>query len=947
MASVLLAAGSKLRALQTCLYVRRKLIVKFALLLSSCGSRDIAEISDVHLSTRYRLTRALFLSLLIFSQIPIANGSAVEADRVTADISNIERSPADRVDAGSSSASEVSPSEDRGYRLPPKAIVDLIDIPPPPNVRVSPNGQWLALEDKKSLPNINEIDTSVLRLAGISVNPSNGNPPIDPSNVRVLTNRSLGLIRVSDGAQFVIRNTPNERMSGVLWAPDGLYLAFLHYTQNGPELWVASTERQESWRLSGPMINEAGPPIGVQIVGGFGACQWMPDSRHLLCLTEPLERGAPPTPPPMSMGPVIEDTRHSSVGTSSFDTDLLHNDHDEALFHYYATSQPQLIDISTSHRENIGEPAVYLNLRPSPNGKYFLSERAVVPYSRRVPYWYFARTVDIIDERGAPLHHVGRFPEGFKAVTNERNMNPGPRAFTWRPNAMASLCFAELLDGDFGHPARYRDRLMELDFPFNRPAHEVLRTQGIIQVDRQSVGSWTTDGRALVKEKDLRNNIERMWLLQEKSKALQTELWERKIQGFYGDSVVEKFVLTYDSRGQRTLLHQGEWVYLEGTEYKDPKDGTRMFVDRLNLLSHRRERLFRSSGESYERFIAVLDGKAGNILTTFETPQQPPDYLLRNLRIGTQRYLTAFRETGQYYSSGGQRGIELTYTRADGLPLNGTLLLPKNYERGVPVPTIVWSYPLIVESIDAYKSLPTRAAVSAATISPYTFTGFSTEVGRYSSDDLVRTLITQGYAIFYIDMPLVGGAKAYETYVDQIVANANAAVDVLLKRGITRHGIIGVGGHSFGGTIAVSLLAHTDLFAAGVSIDGMYDPTRTPFALVMETRNYWEAPLVYRQISAWESANRVNSPLLLIHGQADDNWLTRPADAQFIYDSLKGLRKTVRLVMLPAEGHDPRAPESVLEMIAEMVSWFDTYIKSPVDDAPRSRPASAPDPTPR
>jgi dipeptidyl aminopeptidase/acylaminoacyl peptidase len=813
--------------------------------------------------------------------------------------------------------------EDSGYRLPPKAIIDLIDVPPRPNVRVSPDGRWLALEDQRQRARVRDVTADTLRLAGISVDPKTGNPPVDLESTRVVKNRNFSLIRVSDGRQRDIRKTPTESMSGVLWAPDGLHLAFLHFTENGPELWAASVEKLAAWPLVGASINEAAPPIRIKVVGGFGACEWMSDSRRLLCLTVPTGRGSPPKPVDSRAGPSIEDTRHEAAGTSFFGTDLLRNSQDDALFQYYATSQPQIIDVLTGERTNIGVPAVYFNLRPSPNGQYLLCERLLRPYSRRLPYWQFARTIDILDASGGTVRQMASLPEPFQAPGNEFSMNAGPRDFDWRPDRPATVYFEDVLDGELGHAAPYRDRLLQIAYPFDALPREVLRTQGFIGSFAGGSVGWTERGQALVKERDVALNSERMWLVDREEKEQPALLWERHTRPLYGELTSEAFVFRTNPQGQQILLQTGHYLYLQGTENKDPNDGPRMFIDRLDLSTHRRQRIFRGRGESYESFEAILDKDANQLLTTFETPTQPPNYLLRNLRTGSQRYLTSF---DRYFRSLPERGVELSYSRPDGLPLSGILFLPMPYENGRPVPTVLWSYPHVVESIDAARTLPARSSANAiASISPYAFSGFGSDSS--SSDELIRALVTQGYAIFYADMPLVGGRRAYETYVDQIVANARAAVDVLVAHGITRPGMIGIGGHSMGGTVAAGLLAHTDLFAAGVSVDGQYDPARTPFGLAMDTRTYWQVPFIYRQISNWESADHVNFPLLLIHGLADSNPLTPPESARFLYASLRGLRKTARLVLLPGEDHDPRGLESVLQMTAEMVSWFNQYLK--------------------
>jgi dipeptidyl aminopeptidase/acylaminoacyl peptidase len=178
-------------------------------------------------------------------------------------------------------------------------------------------------------------------------------------------------------------------------------------------------------------------------------------------------------------------------------------------------------------------------------------------------------------------------------------------------------------------------------------------------------------------------------------------------------------------------------------------------------------------------------------------------------------------------------------------------------------------------------------------------------------------------------MPIVGRDKAEpnDTYISQLVSSAKAAVDELVKRGVGDADRVAVGGHSYGAFMAANLLAHSDLFRAGIARSGAYNRTLTPFGFQSEERTLWQAPQAYLEMSPFMHADRIKVPLLLIHGEADNNTGTYPMQSERFYQALQGHGGVARLVMLPHESHSYRARESILHMVWEMDRWLEQHVR--------------------
>jgi len=334
----------------------------------------------------------------------------------------------------------------------------------------------------------------------------------------------------------------------------------------------------------------------------------------------------------------------------------------------------------------------------------------------------------------------------------------------------------------------------------------------------------------------------------------------------------------------------------------------------VNLQTGASTRLFQSQAPYYEDPQILLDAEGTRALISRESPTEPTNYYVRDLAAnGKLRELTHFPNPLPQLV--GVKKEQIRYKRKDGVELTGTLYLPPHYDpkKDGPRPMLMWAYPAEFKSADA---------AGQVTDSPYRFNRIS-----YWGP---QAFLTMGYTVLdNFSVPIVGeGSKEpNDTYIPQLVASAEAAVDEVVRRGVADRNRIAVGGHSYGAFMTANLLAHTRLFKAGIARSGAYNRTLTPFGFQSEERNYWQAPEVYNTMSPFNYADHIKDALLMIHGEQDNNSGTFPIQSERMYAAIKGLGGTARLVLLPNEAHAYRARESIMQMLAEMNNWLDVYVK--------------------
>jgi len=798
------------------------------------------------------------------------------------------------------------------YQQPSQAAVDILDTPPAPAVSVSPDGKWMVIVSLKGMPGIADRAVPMLGLGGVRVfTRTNGPYDIKPYDMRSSytgTGTSYRLIRLDDGNERTLV-VPDSRLGPPMWSPDSRHFAFLHTTSSGIELWLTEARNGKTRALTGPEINAA------RSIDRYSdaPCSWMGDSRQLLCHFVPADRGAAPTEG-VPVGPSAQQTDGEASPVWTF-TNLLTSPLDEQQYDHFMTSEPQLVDIRNGERTAVAPQGIYETLQPSSDGRHLLSVRIVRPYSYLVPANRFPKTVELLDANGKLVRKLADLAMNSAGPTHLGWTADGPRDFVWVPGRSAAVAYVEPLDN--GNPKQdtvFRDRVVMLPEPFDGEPQELIRTRSrIVNSDDyrspNGLKFWADGARALVTEFEWGSRNAQTWLVDfDQPSASPSLVFEHNKDDWYGHPGVP--VLAHGDSGEEVLLEDGDWIYLIGEG--GSADGDHPFLDRFNIRTRKSERLFRDLGQSYEAIISVLDNRASTIVTRQESKSSPPNVYLRDLDADRKRALTSFSKPEQALSQA--RKQRINYERKDGIPLSGNLYLPADHEDGERLPVIIWAYPL------EYSSKQGAGQVRG---SSYRFSGTSP---RVTTDYML--FLTQGYAVLAdAGMPIVGGLEANDTYVEQLVDNAQAAVDKLVDMGVADRDRVGIAGLSYGAFMTANLLAHSDIFAAGIAMNGAYNRTLTPFGFQAERRTFWEAPEIYFEMSTFMHADKVNEPILLLHGEIDSNSGTYPIQSQRLYHALKGLGASARLVMMPHEDHIYAARETRLHALAEMFDWFDKHVK--------------------
>ena len=780
---------------------------------------------------------------------------------------------------------------------------------------VSPTHDTILLVSWQDYPSITRVATPFLRLAGVRVEPGNHSKHDTPGGYGITPcARSFDLVHVADSTQAHVALPATACPGEPVWAADGKHFAFVNLAPDSVELWIADATTARVHKIPGVRLN----PMFDD------AMMWMPDQKTLLVKLVPRGLGAPPAKTSAPTGPSIQETEGQKGQSSTYEVrDTLNNRHDEDVFDYYAASQLALVNVSSGAITPLGKQANYESLDPAPGGKHIFVTKIHKPYSYINTYDHFPKQVEVWDisqPTRIAVHTIASLPLADRIPIH--GVTTGPRDFSWRGTDPATLIWAEALDnGDWNVDVPNRDKIMLSKAPFSTPPVEIVRT-----VQRYAGYQWSEQPSiALLTEFDGNRHWKKTFIVNvDDSQQKPRLLWDLSTQELYknpGSPVTRQL-----PDGATVIRQEGDSIYLRGQG--SSTEGDRPFLDRLNLATEQSERLFRSDKTCYEQFLAFAGQDSKTFLTWHQSPTDPPNAFKRTIenKIDPPEEEATYSSTSAAIThipdpSPAVRAIKkrlVKYKRADGLDLSFTLYTPPGYQEGTRVPAILYAYPL------DYADPSAAGQVSG---SQNTFT----RLRQY------RFLLLAGYAIIdNASFPIVGDPKkAYDTYLDQLVADAKAAVDEAVRLGVADRDRIGVTGHSHGALMTVNLVAHSDLFRAGVATSGSYNKTLTPFGFQNERRSVWEAPDVYLKVSPFFVADKIKTPLLLMHGAEDANPGTTPLQSSKLFEAIRGNGGTTRLVLLPHEPHWYTAKESNEQEVYEMLRWFDKYVRN----APAGTPA--------
>jgi dipeptidyl aminopeptidase/acylaminoacyl peptidase len=779
----------------------------------------------------------------------------------------------------------------QGYKQPPQNVLDVLNAPVTPNVSISPDNKYMLLSEGVRYPPISELAQPMLRLAGLRINPNTNGQHRQPYAVKL----SLRTLDNENAKQIEL--PANAKVSSLRWSADGKHFAFTNTTENGIELWVADVESAKAKLLKKIQVNG--------ILGGF---QWMPDQKNLLVYMISNNRGAVPQRSIVPTEPNIQETSGRAGAVQTFQ-DLLKSPEDERLFEFLMTSQLAIVSLDGKIKQ-IGQPAIYDLASVSPDGQNILVSKIQRPFSYLYPFQRFPKEVEVINTDGKLNYKVASIP--LQDNLPIEGVTTSPRSYNWIPTENATLIWTEALDG--GNPKNkvdLRDKLMTIASPFSESPKQLLTTQF------RSVGQifGEKDGMMMYYDYNRDTQKRRVFMTDYRNpSAVPKLISDLNVNDRYNDigTPVTKLL----PNGKAVITQNGDDILLDGNGAST--DGDRPFLDRMNLKTLSKLRVWQCDKESYESIVEVLNNSGNKIITRRESPSEPPNFFIKSLcppnadcEAGIDKKLTNFTDPTPQL-----RGITkqlVKYKRADGVDLSFTLYLPPNYKAGTRLPTVVWAYPL--EFTDA----STAGQVSGSTKR-------FTSIGSYSH----LFFLMQGYAVLDdTTMPVIGDPETVnETFVKQVVDSAKAAIDKATEMGVTDPERVGVGGHSYGAFMTANLLAHSDLFRAGIARSGAYNRTLTPFGFQSERRSFWEAKDMYMNVSPFAFADKIKEPILMIHGEADNNQGTFPIQSERMFAAIRGNGGTARLVMLPLEQHGYSARESIDHTLFEMIDWFDKYVKN-------------------
>ena len=783
----------------------------------------------------------------------------------------------------------VNAQEELKYQMPPDEIVKIVDAPVTPVISISPDKSAMILIERSPIVTIKDLSAPELRLAGLRIDPSTNGPS------RQALNTGFRIADIDGKNTRDIKGMPLVAGLGYPeWAPDGKRFAFTNTTEKGIGLWVCDLGTLEASKIAD----------NLNMVFR-GSVSWLSDSKTLVYSVADPDRGEIPGKSPVPQRPVVQENQ-GEKGEAPTYQDLLKDPVDEAIFEYFAKSQLMIWDGSKS--EKLGDPGMITSVNPSPDARYLLVSLINRPFSYIVPYNRFPTLTAIWDITGKPVKILNEKPLIENQPRGYDMVLTGPRYYGWRQDAPSTVYWVEAIDGgDYENEMKFHDQVYMLDAPFSGNPVKFIATEM-----RFNGITWGNNDFALVYEGLSRTRIRRTSSFNPANPEKTVKrIFESKSDDRYNNP--GRFLTEMNNYGSNLLIFadNGKSLFLEG-EGASP-EGDRPFLDKYIIATGKRERLWRSEAPYFEAFHVFLDIRKGMILTSRQSVSEVPNYFIRNLRNKKLLQVTSFENP--YPQLEGIHKELVKYKRNDSLDLSFTLYLPKGFTRwkDAPLPTLLWAYPR------EYNDPSSAGQVSG---SPYTFTRVSPAS--------VLVYVMEGYAILMdASFPIVGtgGKEPNDTFVGQLVANAEAAINKAVSMGVTDRSRVAVSGHSYGAFMTANLLAHSRLFAAGIAESGAYNRTLTPFGFQNERRSYWEAPDVYNRMSPFMNADKVKDPIMLIHGMADNNSGTFPIQSERFYAALKGFGATVRLVLLPLESHGYAARESILHKHWEVLNWLNRYVK--------------------
>jgi len=782
--------------------------------------------------------------------------------------------------------------EELTYQKPSKEILDLADYERAPSVSMGTKKEYMLLSYRNTYKTLDELNQEELRLGGLRIN------PITNISSTVTYINNIKVRKIKDKNEVQVTGLPqNPKISNIAWSPDEKKIAFTHTTATGVELYILDIASAKATKLTDANLNaNMGSPFS-----------WYRDNQSLLVKMLPKNRPALiDAKKDLPKGPTVS----SSDGTKSSNRtyqDLLKNKTDETNFETLVMSELYKLDLNGKTTLYKGA-ALYAGEGFSPDGNYLLITTIKKPFSYIVPLSRFPMTATVYDLSGKEVKVVNEIalsevmPKGFMATRT------GKRSMGWRSDLPATLSYVEALDG--GDPANkvdFRDEIFLWNAPFTSNPTSLAKT-----VQRYAGVVWGNNTTAILYDQWYDTRNEKTYLINPSNPAQAPKvIFDRNSQDIYSDP--GSFETVKNQYGRQVLALENDNAFLIGEGHT--KQGQFPFIDEFNMKTLKPKRLYQSAyKDKKESIFSIEDFKKGDVLVQLQSKSDYPNYYFRNIKKKNQlTQITDFKNPFESIKNVHKEVIK--YKRKDGVELSGTLYLPAGYDmkKKEKLPLLIWAYP------EEYKD-KNSAGQSSQNPNDFTFPYYGSFV----------YWVTKGYVVLDdASFPIIGegATEPNDTFIPQLVANAEAAIDAVDKLGYINRKKVAVGGHSYGAFMTANLLTHSNLFACGIARSGAYNRTLTPFGFQSEQRNYWEATDVYNTMSPFMNAEKMKTPMLLVHGDADNNPGTFTLQTERYFQALKGLGAPVRMVLLPKESHGYAAKENILHLLWEQDKFLEKYLK--------------------
>jgi dipeptidyl aminopeptidase/acylaminoacyl peptidase len=786
----------------------------------------------------------------------------------------------------------INAQENITYQKPSAEILALADYERAPSVSMDTKKEYMLLSYRNTYKSLNDINQEEMRLGGLRIN------PITNISSTVTYINNLKIRKISAKEEIQVTGLPsNARLTNISWSPNETKIAFTHTTNTGVELWYIDVASASAKKITTDNLNaNLGSPYN-----------WMKDNQTLLVKVLPKNRQALINEKKeLPKGPTVSVSDGSKSQNRTYQ-DLLKNKNDEANFDALVTSELYKISLSGT-MELYKSAAIYAGESFSPDGNYVMLTTIQKPYSYIVPMSRFPQKSIVYDVSGKEIKVVNEvplteiMPKGFSSVRK------GKRSMNWRADKPASLVYVEALDeGDQAKKVDYRDEIFQWNAPFNSEAIAMMKTQ-----QRFEGIMWGNDTFAIAYDSwyDTRNT--KTYLVNPSSPNDAPKIIsDRNSQDIYSDP--GNFETKKNEFGRYVIATENGNAYLIGDG--NTKDGQFPFIDEFNLKTLKTKRLYTSnSKDKKEDLLSIEDYKKGTVLVMIQSKNDYPNYYFRNIKSGKLSPITSFKNPFESIKNVYKEVIK--YKRKDGVDLSGTLYLPAGYDRTKKekLPLLIWAYPAEFKDKNS-------AGQSDKNPNEFTFPNYGSFV----------YWVTKGYAVLDdASFPIIGEGttEPNDTFISQLVDDAEAAINAVDNLGYINRKKVAVGGHSYGAFMTANLLTHSNLFACGIARSGAYNRTLTPFGFQSEQRNYWDVPTVYNEMSPFMNADKMKTPLLLVHGDADNNPGTFTLQSERYFQALKNLGAPVRLVLLPKESHGYAAKENILHLLWEEDQFLEKYLKN-------------------